>query len=127
MATDALLPELVALKGRVPGITDIALATRDGILITADTSAVAAESVVAMASAMLGLARQMVARTDLGSMHATVVHGSGGYVATFAVGPSALLVLVGDTSLDAATVTREAQFTVPRLTGLLDAAGPKTP
>ncbi len=119
MAGDALLHEMVALKNRVTGITDIALATRDGLLITADTSDVAAESLVAMAASMLGLARQMAAGASRGPLQEVVIHGSGGYVATFAVGVSALLVVVGDAEMDTTELYRQSRLTVQKLTGLL--------
>lgn len=123
MTANALLQELVALKDRVRGITDIALATRDGLLITADASHVAAESLVAMAASMLGLARQMAAGTSRGQLHEALIRGSDGYVATFAVGTSALLVVVGDAALDPAQLYRESRLTTASLSALLHTGG----
>ena len=119
MAGDALLHEMVALKDRVAGITDIALGTRDGLLITADTSDLAAESLVAMAASILSLSRQIAAGAKLGPLAETVIHGAGGYVATFAVGTSALLVVVGDTELDTARLYAESGLVARQLSELL--------
>ncbi len=123
MAGEALLAELEALRDRVAGITDTVLATRDGLLIKADTADVDPDNLAAMAAAMLGLARQMAAEAGRGPLHEAVTHSSGGYVATFAVGTSALLVVVGDTGLDATVLYRESRTTVENLGGLLGGTG----
>ncbi len=59
MAGEALLAEMEALRDRVAGITDTALATRDGLIIKADTVDVDPDNIAAMAAAMIGLARRM--------------------------------------------------------------------
>ena len=123
MAGEALLAELEALRDRVAGITDTALATRDGLLIKADTADVDPDNIAAMAAAMLGLARRMAAEAGRGTLHEAVAQGTGGYVATYAVGASALLVVVGDAGLDMAQLYRESRVTVDRLNQLMTGTG----
>ena len=57
-AEDGLLAELRALRDRVIGVTDTALASRDGLIICADTADLDPESMAALGAASLGLARR---------------------------------------------------------------------
>jgi predicted regulator of Ras-like GTPase activity (Roadblock/LC7/MglB family) len=126
MAGDALLAEMEALRDRVPGITDTALATRDGLLVKADTADVDPDNIAAMASAMLSVARTMAAEARRGTLQEATTRGSEGYLATYAVGASALLVVVGDTGLDLTQLYRESRATVESLRRLLGGAGPRS-
>lgn len=119
MAGEALLAEMEALRDRVAGITDTALATRDGLIIKADTVDVDPDNIAAMAAAMIGLARQMAIEAGRGTLHEAVAQGSGGYVATYAVGTTALLVVVGDAGLDVTHLYRESRETVENLSQLI--------
>jgi predicted regulator of Ras-like GTPase activity (Roadblock/LC7/MglB family) len=119
MAGEELLAEMETLRDRVPGITDTALATRDGLLMKADTADVDPDNIAAMASAMLSVARTMAAETRRGTLQEATTRGSGGYIATYAVGASALLVVVGDTGLDLTQLYRESRATVENLRRLL--------
>ncbi len=122
MPEDALLAEMRALRDRVVGITDTALASRDGLIIRADTADIDPDYLAAMAAASLGLARRMAAEVGKGTLHEAVSRSSGGYVATYAVGATALLVLVGDAGLDSARLRRESQATIKSLELLLSGA-----
>jgi predicted regulator of Ras-like GTPase activity (Roadblock/LC7/MglB family) len=122
MAEDGLLAEMRALRDRVVGITDTALASRDGLIIRADTADVDADNLAALAAASLGLARRMAAEVGIGVLHDAVTRSSGGYVATYAVGTTALLVLVGDAGLDTARLYRESRATIERLELILTGA-----
>jgi uncharacterized protein len=112
---DALLDEMRALRDRVVGISDTALASRDGLIIRADTADVDADNLAALAAASLGLARRMTAEVGIGTLHEAVTRSSGGYVATYAVGTTALLVLVGDAGLDTTRLYRESRATIEKL------------
>jgi uncharacterized protein len=127
MAGEALLAEMEALRDRVAGITDTALATRDGLIIKADTVDVDPDNIAAMAAAMIGLAQRMTAEAGRGTLHEAVVQGSGGYVATYAVGTSALLVVVGDAGLDVTHLYRESRQTVENLNHLMTGTGVRRP
>lgn len=119
MAEDALLAEMRALRDRVVGVADTALASRDGLIIRADTGDINPEYLAAMAAAALGLGNRMAAEVGKGTLHEVVARSSGGYVAAYAVGLTALLVLVGDAGLDSARLHRESQATIRRLELLL--------
>lgn len=116
---DALLAEMRALRDRVIGITDTALASRDGLIIRADTADIHPDTLAALAAASLGLAQRMAVEVGKGTLRAAVTRSSGGYVAVYAVGSGALLVVVADVGLDSVRLDREARATVESLEALL--------
>jgi predicted regulator of Ras-like GTPase activity (Roadblock/LC7/MglB family) len=122
MATNALLVEMRALRDRVIGITDTALASRDGLIITADTTDIDPDNVAALAAASLGLAQRMAAETGGGTLRESMIRSSGGCVAVYAVGTAALLIVVGDAGLDSVRLDREARAAVEVINGLLPGA-----
>ena len=126
MAEDAVLAEMRALRDRVVGITDTALASRDGLIVRADTGTIDPDNLAALAAAMLGVAQRIAAEVGQGSLHDAVVKSSGGYVATYAVGGRALLVVVGDTGVNRGLLYRESRSAVDHLESLLAEASSKT-
>jgi uncharacterized protein len=116
---DALLAEMRALRDRVIGITDTALASRDGLIIRADTADIDPDTLAALAAASLGLAQRMAVEVGKGTLRAALTRSSGGYVAVYAVGSGALLVVVADVGLDSVRLDREARATVESLEALL--------
>jgi uncharacterized protein len=116
---DALLALLRALRDRVVGITDTALASRDGLIITSDTADIDPDNLAALAAASLGLAQRMSAEAGKGTLREATTRSSGGVVAVYAVGTSALLVVVGDEGLDIVRLHRESRPTVEAIEVLL--------
>jgi uncharacterized protein len=121
---DALLAEMRALRDRVIGITDTALASRDGLIIRADTADIDPDTLAALAAASLGLAQRMAAEVGKGTLREAVTRSSGGYVAVYAVGSGALLVVVADVGLDSVRLERETRATVESLEALLTRKAP---
>lgn len=119
-----LLAEMRALRDRVIGITDTALASRDGLIIQADTVDIDPDNLAALAAAALGLAQRMAAEVGKGTLREAVTRSSGGYVAIYAVGSRALLVVVADVGLDLVRLDREARSTVENLEALLPGKQP---
>jgi predicted regulator of Ras-like GTPase activity (Roadblock/LC7/MglB family) len=117
--TNALLAEMRALRDRVIGVTDTALASRDGLIIQADTTDIDPDNVAALAAASLGLAQRMAAEVGKGTLRESMTRSSGGYVAVYAVGAAALLIVVGDAGLDSVRLDREARATVESIGALL--------
>ena len=77
MAEDGLLTEMQALRGRVTGITGSALASRDGLIIKADTD-INPDNMAALAAASLGLAQRMAREVGQGLLQDAVTRNSGG-------------------------------------------------
>lgn len=119
MTEDALLALLRALRDRVAGITDTALASLDGLIITSDTAGIDPDSLAALAAASLGIAQRMSAEAGQGTLREATTRSSGGIVAVYAVGTSALLVVVGGKGLDATSLHRESRPTVEAIEVLL--------
>jgi uncharacterized protein len=121
---DALLALLRALRDRVPGITDIALASRDGLIITSDTADIDPDSLAALAAASLGIAQRMSAQAGQGTLREATTRSSGGIVAVYAVGTSALLVVVGGEGLDTTSLHRQSRPAVEAIEVLLKRGQP---
>jgi uncharacterized protein len=116
---DRLLAQMRALRDKVIGVTDTALASRDGLIITADTVELDPDNMAALAAASLGLAQRMAAEVGKGTLRQAVTRSSDGYIAVYAVGAKALLVVIGDAGLDVVRLDREAMATVDALESLL--------
>jgi predicted regulator of Ras-like GTPase activity (Roadblock/LC7/MglB family) len=116
---DALLALLRALRDRVVGITGTALAGRDGLIITSDTADIDPDNLAALAAASLGIAQRMTAVAGKGTLRVATTRGSGGVVATYPVGSSALLVVAGDEGLDLKHLHQESRPTVEAIEVLL--------
>jgi predicted regulator of Ras-like GTPase activity (Roadblock/LC7/MglB family) len=119
VSEDVLLAELRALRDRVVGITDTALASRDGLIIRADTVDISPDNIAALAAASQGLAQRMAAEAGKGALREATTRGSGGCVAVYPVGAVALLAVVGDEGLDTVRLYWESRATVEHLERLL--------
>ena len=118
MAEDVLLAEMHALRDRVTGITGSALASRDGLIIKADTE-VNHDNLAALAATSLGLAQRMAREVGQGVLREAVTRSSGGYVAIYAVGGTAVLILTGDEGLNIARLHRESRAAVDKIETML--------
>ena len=125
MAEDELLTEMQALRDRVTGITGAAVASRDGLIIKADVDGVNPDNLAALAAASLGVAQRMASEAGQGALREAVTRSSGGYVAIYAVGGTAVLLLTGDEGLDVGRLHRESRKAVDNIEALLAAAGPR--
>jgi hypothetical protein len=119
VADDELLDEMQALRDRVIGVTDTALASRDGLIIRADTVDLDPDNLAALAAASLGLAQRMAAEVGHGTLREAITRSTGGCVAVYAVGPGSLLIVIGDQGVDPIRLDREARATVERIEALM--------
>ncbi|WP_344014473.1 roadblock/LC7 domain-containing protein [Streptomyces thermospinosisporus] len=120
MDHEALASEMRGLREQVAGITDTALAAADGLLIAADTGdGIDAEGLAAMAAAGLGLARRTTQATGRGTLRRTVAYGSHGCAAFYAVGDTALMVVLGDEGIDVDRLHQHTQPALRRIGSLL--------
>lgn len=119
MAEDALLAEMRALRDRVIGVTDTALASRDGLIIRADTADLDPDNLAALAAASLGLAQRMAAEVGKGTLRQAVTRSTDGSVAVYAIGTKALLVVIADAGADMVRLDREASATAESMEALL--------
>jgi predicted regulator of Ras-like GTPase activity (Roadblock/LC7/MglB family) len=116
----ALTLEMRTLREQVTGITDTALTAADGLLIAADTAdSIDPEALAALAAAGLGLARRTAEATDRGTLRQTVTYGSHGCAATYAVGDTALMVVLGDEGMDVDRLHLAARPALDRIESIL--------
>ncbi|NNN35188.1 dynein regulation protein LC7 [Streptomyces sp. S3(2020)] len=108
------------LREQVTGITDTAVAAADGLLIAADTAdSIDPEGLAALAAAGLGLARRTAQATARGTLRQTVTYGSHGCAAFYAVGDTALMVVLGDEGMDVDRLHRATQPALDRIGSIL--------
>ncbi|MFJ9901386.1 roadblock/LC7 domain-containing protein [Streptomyces sp. NPDC101152] len=120
MDHEALAHEMRGLREQVTGITDTAVAASDGLLIAADTAdSIDPEGLAALAAAGLGLARRTAQATARGTLRRTVTYGSHGCAAFYAVGDTALMVVLGDEGLDVDRLHRVTQAALDRIGSIL--------
>lgn len=126
MDHEALALEMRGLREQVTGITDTAVAAADGLLIAADTAdSIEPESLAALAAAGLGLARRTAEATARGVLRQTVTYGSHGCAAFYAVGDTALMVVLGDEGMDIDRLHRATQPTLRRIDSILTEKAPE--
>ncbi|MEW1909900.1 roadblock/LC7 domain-containing protein [Kitasatospora sp. NPDC085895] len=117
-----LIAEMRALRDRVAGVTDLAVAAVDGLLVAADTEeGIDGESLAALAAAALGLARRAGQSTGKGLLHRTVAQFSHGYVVVQPIGRMGLMTVLGDSGMDIARLHTESQAAADRMDRLLTA------
>ncbi|MFD3499563.1 roadblock/LC7 domain-containing protein [Streptomyces sp. NPDC058676] len=119
----ALALEMRGLREQVAGITGTAVAASDGLLIAADTADTAdtidPEGLAALAAAGLGLARRTAEATARGALSRTVTYGSNGCAAFYAVGETALMVVLGDEGIDVDRLHLATRPTLRRIESIL--------
>ncbi len=119
---DALAGELRNLRETVAGVTDTVLAAVDGIPIIADAADdIDPAKISALAAADLGIARQAAEITGKGTLNQTVVFGSEGYMAVYAIGRLALMVVLGDKGLNVGRLLFESRPVIERIGSILAA------
>src|SRR3984957_2906952 len=119
MAQDAVLDEMRVLRDKVTGITGTAVASRDGLIIREDTGgAVNPDNLAALAAAWLSVAQRTSTEAGQGTLREAVTRNSGGWIAIYAIGASAVLVLIGDEGLDIATLRSESRSALAAISAL---------
>ncbi|MFC6087058.1 roadblock/LC7 domain-containing protein [Sphaerisporangium aureirubrum] len=120
MSHEEVLTELRALRERVTGVTETAVASVDGLLVTADTDGARPEVLAALSAATLGLGKRTGHEVGIGELREVVIRCAGGYVVVYAVRKGGLLVVLADEGLDVARLHVDSRPTVERLGLLLD-------
>ncbi|WP_319983313.1 roadblock/LC7 domain-containing protein [Lentzea kristufekii] len=116
MDYDALSAELRKLRENVAGVTDTVIAASDGIPIVADVAKnIDPAHISALAAADLGIARQAAEVIGLGTLSQTVVFGTEGYMAVYAIGRLSLMVVLGDKGLNLGRLLHETRPVIERV------------
>ena len=119
---DALNAEMRKLREAVAGVTDTMIAASDGIPIVADVAKnVDPAHISALAASSLGIARQSAEVIGMGTLSQTVVFGTEGYMAVYAIGRLSLLVVLGDKGLNLGRLLHESRPVIERVGAILAA------
>ncbi|MEU9608576.1 roadblock/LC7 domain-containing protein [Streptomyces sp. NPDC048057] len=119
-AEEDVLAELKGLRLRLPQLTGALAASTDGLVLGSDVGD--PECAAALAVVALGVCVRLSEATGLGRFQDVLVRGERGYVATYAVGPSAALALTAGPRVDVDRLHREARASCVRLAKLVDGA-----
>ncbi|MFF9060579.1 roadblock/LC7 domain-containing protein [Streptomyces sp. NPDC101213] len=126
MAVEAeVLNELHRLRTRMPQLTGALAASVDGFVLAQDMPGVQAEGLAALTAAALGVGHRLVDLTARGEFRELLVRGAGGYVATYAAGPTAVLTLLADDRANVGRLHLEGRRSGAHIAGLM--AGLPTP
>ncbi|PZG20543.1 dynein regulation protein LC7 [Micromonospora craterilacus] len=116
----AIGSELAELRLQIPGVHGSVLGGVDGLRITHDAPAgMDPDDLAAMAAATFGLGRQVSLRLGHGEFRQSTVRNQSGYFAVYAVGPQALLSVVGHDAINVARLHMYAPPVAERLAKLL--------
>jgi uncharacterized protein len=122
MAVEAeVLNELHRLRTRMPRLTGALAASVDGFVLAQDTPGVQPEGLAALTAAALGVGHRMVDLTASGEFCELLVRAAGGYVATYAAGPSAILTLLADDRANVGRLHLEGRRSGAHIAGLMAA------
>ncbi|MFE6821678.1 roadblock/LC7 domain-containing protein [Streptomyces sp. NPDC057690] len=116
-----VLNELHRLRTRIPELTGALAAGADGLVLAEDMPDVQPEGLAALTAAALGVGRRMVDLADRGEFRELLVRGAGGYLATYAAGPSAVLTLLADDRANVGRLHLEGRRGGARIAALLAA------
>ncbi|MFJ4964475.1 roadblock/LC7 domain-containing protein [Streptomyces sp. NPDC088729] len=117
-----VLVELQRLRARVPLLSGALAASTDGLVLAHDTPDVEPEGVAALTAAALGVSIRMAEATGRGGFRELLVRGTGGYVATYAAGSSAVLTLLAGDRINVGRLHLEGRRAGARIGELVDAA-----
>ncbi|MFF4585413.1 roadblock/LC7 domain-containing protein [Streptomyces sp. NPDC001388] len=125
MAVEAeVLNELHRLRARMPQLRGALAASADGLVLARDMPDVEAESLAALTAAALGVGRRMADLAARGEFRELLVRGAGGYVATYAAGPSAVLTLLADDRVNVGRLHLEGRRSGTRIAQLVAEGSP---
>jgi hypothetical protein len=118
-AKQEVLGEIRGLRGRLPHVTGVLVATVDGLLVAHDTRGVEPDTIAAMSAAQLGLGQQLARGAGQGAFLENVTRSADGHLAVFAAGTSALLTVLASPELNLGRLQYEARPVAERVGGLL--------
>lgn len=121
-----VLDEIRRLRTRVPQVTGAVAASTDGLVIAHDAAGPEAEGVAALTAASLAVAVRLAAATGRGDFRELLLHGTDGYIATYAAGPSAVLTVLAEPRTNVGRLHLESRLAGARIAELVaDAVAPR--
>ncbi|MFE9257710.1 roadblock/LC7 domain-containing protein [Streptomyces sp. NPDC006879] len=115
-----VLEELKRLRARLPQLSGALAASVDGLVVAQDAETVEAETVAALTAAALSVAQRLSDATRQGGFRELLVHGEHGYVATYAAGRAAVLLLLAEPRTNVGRLHLEGRRAGARIGELVD-------
>jgi hypothetical protein len=107
--------ELQQIRVQVAGVRGSLVATSDGLVVAHDIPDVEPTQIAALAAATLAVARRATLATECGTFREAVARGSDGYLAVYAAGDSAIVAVIGTSSLNVGMLQYRAREIIERI------------
>jgi uncharacterized protein len=112
---DKVRAELQLIRTQVAGVRGSLAATSDGLVFAHDVPDVEPSQIAAISAATLALASRATLTTGCGNFREAVARGSDGYLAVYAAGDSAIVAVIGSTSLNVGMLQYRAREIIDRI------------
>jgi len=107
--------ELQLIRTQVAGVRGSLAATSDGLVFAHDIPDVEPSQIAAISAATLALASRATLATGCGSFREAVARGTDGYLAVYAAGDSAVVAVMGTSSLNVGMLQYRAREIIDRI------------
>ena len=107
--------ELALIRTQVAGVRGSLAATSDGLVFAHDVPDVEPTQIAAISAATLALASRATVTTGCGTFREAVARGSDGYLAVYAAGDSAIVAVIGTSSLNVGMLQYRAREIIDRI------------
>jgi uncharacterized protein len=112
---DKVRAELQLIRVQVPGVRGSLAATSDGLVFAHDVPDLEPSQIAAISAATLALASRATVTTGCGNFREVVVRGNDGYLAVYAAGDTAIVAVVGTSSLNVGMLQYRAREIIDRI------------
>jgi predicted regulator of Ras-like GTPase activity (Roadblock/LC7/MglB family) len=112
---DQVRAQLQLIRTQVPGVRGSLAATSDGLVFAHDVPGLEPTQIAAISAATLALASRATLATGCGTFREAVARGSEGYLAVYAAGDSAIVAVMGTSSLNVAMLHYRAREIIDRI------------
>ena len=113
--TEQVRTELQQIRTQVAGVRGSLVATSDGLVVAHDIPDVEPTQIAAPAAATLAVARRATLATQCGTFREAAARGSDGYLAVYAAGDSAIVAVIGTSSLNVGMLQYRAREIIERI------------
>lgn len=127
---DKIRAELQLIRTHVAGVHGSLAATSDGLIVAHDVPDAEPTQIAALAAATLALASRATQATGCGSFREAVARGTDGYLAVYAAGNSAIVAVIGKSTLNVGMLQYRAREVIDRIaeySAKIGAAAPPVP
>src|SRR6201996_7797467 len=114
---DLVRAQLLLIRGQVAGVRGSIAATSDGLVFAHDVPGLEPSQIAAISAATLALARRATLTTGCGSFREAVARGNDGYLAVYAAGDTAIVAVIGTSSLNVGMLQYRAREIIDRIAG----------